>query len=140
MTKGFAVLSWAALGILVSAPGPLRAEEAAEPDPCAAVASDGDLRSCWGRQAEQAERELKRVLDSLLARLPRDAGDRLKKAQQLWLEFRDAHVAAVFADGSRARDPYRLTCLLITRRQLALARLRQLKGMAQGDPEAACSL
>ncbi len=72
----------------------------------------------------------------MIARLPRPRADDLKKAQQLWVQFRDYHVKALY--GARWSDSERFTCALIAKRQLTRARTAQLEQMLRdsGDDQA----
>ncbi len=98
-------------------------------DPCASTVTSGQLRLCWAREVERANQEMRAAFTELLAAFPRSRADDLKKAQKLWVLFRDAHIHALY--GERRHDPERFTCSLIAERQLTRARTAELKRMLQ---------
>lgn len=128
------------LACLAGGPRHAGAQAIDEPDPCQDAIGPADQGACWRRQADQAELEMKEALDALAARLPPRGASELKKAQKAWLEFREAHLVMLYAldnpDGTRRMDS--LTCNSIARRQLTLARTRELKRLLRptGDDEA----
>jgi uncharacterized protein YecT (DUF1311 family) len=139
MTRAVAALRAAGLLLLPALGAPLAAEDASEVDPCVSAQTDSEARSCWAAEAARADREMRQALERLVGRLPREAAERLRKAQRLWLDFRDAHLTALVAGRDR-RDPQRILCLLITKRQLARERTRQLEEMSQADAGSACTI
>jgi len=133
-----ALPSLLALGLLLLPARRLRAQDA-EPDPCASTVTHGQEKLCWARELEIAESEMKQAFAELRVSLPSARADALKKAQTLWVEFRDAHVNALY--GTDWRDPDRFTCALIARRQLTRARTAELKRMLrEGGDAASCPL
>ncbi len=112
------------LALLTAAPLPA---QDLEPDPCASTVTLGELRTCWERQLESAEGEMKEAVAAVRNALPKERQGTLKKAQELWLEFRNAHVSALY--GTNWHDIDRFTCALIARRQMTRARTAELKRM-----------
>ncbi len=115
-----------ALGLLLLGATRLHAQDG-EPDPCASTVTHGALKLCWAREVERADQEMKQAYDAVLASLPRPRAGDLKKAQTLWVQFRDAHVRALY--GERRHDTDRFTCALIAQRQLTRGRTAELKRM-----------
>jgi len=81
----------------------LRAEPATE-DPCADRKSTTDIVECLATQTAVWDRRLSVAFQKLLESLPARRRDRLRNAQRLWIQFRDAN-CAYFASrsGSIAR-------------------------------------
>ncbi len=127
-----------ALGLLLLGAARLQAQDG-EPDPCASTVTHGELKTCWAREVSRAETEMKQAYAALRASLPPRQRDALERAQRLWLEFRDAHVKALYGEGWS--DPDRFTCALIAQRQLMRARSAELARMLRdsGD-DLACPL
>ena len=71
---------------------PLRAEPASE-DPCADRKSTTDIVECLATQAAVWDRRLSVSYQKLLDSLPARRRDRLRNAQRLWIQFRDANCA-----------------------------------------------
>lgn len=129
-------------GVLALRAAPARAQQTDEPDPCADVAGRVATSSCWTREAERADQEMRETYDALLLKLPRRAADTLKKAQKLWLDYREAQLALLFAIANPANvhswdDSI---CSAIARRELALERTRALKRLGEKRPDEACPL
>lgn len=142
---GVAFVAAGAIGLLLAGASPLRSQEPDEPDepdPCAHVQRQGDVNVCWATEAVRADTEMKEAYNALLAKLPHRAAENLKKAQRLWLDYREAHVATLYG----APNPFRVygpaypTCLSIARRQLTLARTKELMRLLQPDPDDLCPL
>lgn len=123
-------LSSVALGLLLLAATRGRAQDR-EPDPCASTLTHGALRLCWAREVERSDQEMNQALAGLLHALPRGRGAALKKAQKAWVQFRDAHVRALYGEGRH--DVELFTCALIAQRQLTRARTAQLERMLRDD-------
>ena len=81
---------------------PLRAEPKEEN--CEDRKSTADIVECLAIQAAVWERRLNAAYQKLMGDLPARRRDRLRSAQQIWLQFRDAN-CAYFAsrDGTIAR-------------------------------------
>lgn len=114
-----------------------------EPDPCADAVGPSSEGGCWQQQADAADALMNETVDALVAKLTPKGAAELKRAQKLWLEFRQAHLAVLYAvgnpDGTRRMDG--LTCAAIARRQLALARTRELKRLLRPmEADEACRL
>jgi uncharacterized protein YecT (DUF1311 family) len=127
-------------GVLLA--GVLGAQPASEPDPCAQVYGQGDLNSCWAREADRAEEEMSRLYLTARQTLPKRAAERLEKAQKLWLEFRDAHIATLYGvENPTARwgREYPM-CLSISRTTLTRARIRELQRILEPDEDTVCPL
>lgn len=121
---------------------PAQAQEREEPDPCADVAGRIAISGCWSREAERADLEMREAYDGLLLKLPPHAADALKKAQKLWLESRDAHLALLLAiaNPSNLHRWEDSICNAIARRELSRERTRVLKRLAQPTRDEACPL
>jgi len=121
---------------------PLWALQEEEPDPCAAATRQSDANTCWAREAERADEEMKQVYLALLQKMPSQLAANLKKAQKLWLEFRDAHVATLY--GARnpltTYGPEYAMCLSIARWELAHARTRELRRLLRPEEGGVCPL
>jgi uncharacterized protein YecT (DUF1311 family) len=115
-----------ALGLLLLGAARLHAQDG-EPDPCASTLTHGALKLCWAREVDRAEKEMNEAYGAALASLPRPRADDLKRAQKLWVQFRDAHVRALY--GEMSHDTERFTCALIAQRQLTRGRTAELKRM-----------
>jgi uncharacterized protein YecT (DUF1311 family) len=129
-----ALPSFLGLGLVLLPATRARAQDA-EPDPCASTVTNGALRQCWARELEIAEGEMKEAFAALRTSVPSARVDALKKAQAFWIQFRDAHVSALY--GTDWRDPDVFTCALIARRQLTRARTAELKRMLREAGDAA---
>jgi uncharacterized protein YecT (DUF1311 family) len=130
-----------AVGAFVGGPGPLRAQGVDEPAPCAGTVSLGDANRCWAKEAERADADMRQVYLIAAEKLPRRSAENLKKAQKLWLDFRDAHTATLLgeADGPTPGPEYPL-CLSILRWRLARDRTAELKRLLEPDDESMCPL
>ncbi len=139
--RGIGLRLVGAVAVVWLAAGAARAQDDM-PDPCANAARSLDSRTCWSREVEKADAELNNVFNALLAKVPSTTAARLKKAQKLWVQFRDAQLDALYgADGrTRGHDPERYICFLIAKRQLVLARAGELDRMGQSHPDDACPL
>jgi len=116
--------------------------ETVEIDPCAHVYGQADLNACWAREADRADAEMEGVYLALRQQLPRRAASSLEKAQRLWREFRDAHVATQFGvDDPRAvwGREYPM-CVLIARYVMSRERTRELRRLQSPSPDTVCPL
>jgi uncharacterized protein YecT (DUF1311 family) len=131
----------AGLACLLLASTLLGAQPEGEPDPCA-HAYGPDLNPCWAREAQRAEEEMTRVYLTLRGRLPDRAAESLEKAQELWLEFRQAHLRTIYG----VEDPRRTwgldypICLSMSRVALTRARTRELLRILEPDEQSLCPL
>ena len=100
----------AIMGMTVLWTQPLQAEPKEEN--CEERKSTADIVECLAIQAAVWERRLNAAYQKLMDDLPARRRDRLRSAQQIWLQFRDAN-CAYFAsrDGTIARVDAGL-CLL----------------------------
>lgn len=130
-----------AVGVVVLSRGPAQAQGVEEPEPCADTVRLGDAARCWAREAERADVEMKQVYLTAVEKLPHRAAENLKKAQKLWLDFREAHIATLLGDSTplTAGPDYPL-CLSILRWRLARDRTAELKRLLQPDDESVCPL
>ncbi len=128
--------------LMLAASGTLWAQEPGSPDPCASTERLGELNSCWAREVERANGDMRLAYDALLGKLPRNAADRLKKAQKLWLEFRDAHVAMLTAasESGGSHGPEVVLCMLIAKRELTRRRTEALQQLLHPRKDDACLL
>jgi uncharacterized protein YecT (DUF1311 family) len=120
---------------------PVRAQSEADPDPCT-HAYGRDLTNCWAREVERTDEEMSRAYLALRERLPSRASKHLEKAQELWLEFREAHLRTAYGVESPRRTwglDYPI-CLSISRVALNRARTRQLRRLLEPDDETLCPL
>jgi uncharacterized protein YecT (DUF1311 family) len=111
----------AAFALVVLA-APLRAEPAAAED-CNAANSTAEIMQCLATQTAVWDRRLKTAYQKLLETLPPRRRERLRNAQRLWLQFRDANCAYF---GSRAGTIARVEagqCML----RLTSARAQELE-------------
>ncbi|HVO09852.1 MAG TPA: lysozyme inhibitor LprI family protein [Vicinamibacteria bacterium] len=114
-----------------------------EPDPCADAVGPIDQGACWTQEADTADTQMREALDALVAKLPAKGAAEARKAQKAWLEYREAHLAMLYAvENADGRHPIdRLTCAAIARRQLALARTRELQRLLRpAAADEACRL
>jgi uncharacterized protein YecT (DUF1311 family) len=126
---------------VVLASVPLSAQPQVEPDPCT-HAYGRDLTDCWAREVERSDDEMNRVYRDLRKRLPNRASKGLEKAQKLWLEFREAHLATQYGVKSPTRTwglDYPI-CLSISRVALNRARTQELRRLLEPDDETLCPL
>jgi uncharacterized protein YecT (DUF1311 family) len=90
-----------ALALVVAAP-PLRAEtapaEGASEETCNDAKSTTEIVQCLATQTAIWDRRLNTAYQKLLASLPPRQRERLRNAQRLWVQFRDAN-CAYFASG-----------------------------------------
>jgi uncharacterized protein YecT (DUF1311 family) len=102
----------------------------------------GDANKCWAREAERADSEMRQVYLTAVEKLPDRAAENLKKAQKLWLDFREAHVATLLGDPNpfAAYGPEYPMCLSILRWRLARDRTAALKRLLRPDDESVCPL
>jgi uncharacterized protein YecT (DUF1311 family) len=130
-----------AVGAGVLGPGPARAQEGNAPDPCKDTERLGDASKCWAREAERADSEMKQVYLAARERLPRRMAENLKKAQKLWEDFRQAHVAVLMGESNPLTGGLDYAvCLSILRWRLARDRTEQLKRILKPDDESLCPL
>ena len=109
-TAGRAIVACLMIAIMCVAAQPLQAEPKEEN--CEERKSTADIVECLAIQAAVWERRLNAAYQKLMDDLPARRRDRLRSAQQIWLQFRDAN-CAYFAsrDGTIARVDAGL-CLL----------------------------
>jgi uncharacterized protein YecT (DUF1311 family) len=121
---------------------PLCAQQEDEPDPCARATRQSEANTCWAKEAERADDEMKQAYVALLQKLPSRLADNLKKAQKLWLEFRDAHVASLYGAPNplATYGPEYSMCLSIARWELARDRTRELRRLLRPDEGGVCPL
>ncbi len=142
MSCGRLFLMGGAMSLLLCRPAPACAQQFEEPDPCADKSGRLEASACWTREAERADQEMKETYDALLLKLPRRAADALKKAQKLWLDYRDAQLLLLFAVANPANvhNWDDSICVAIARRELARERTQALKRLAERRPDEACLL
>lgn len=142
MPNGSRVVIAAAIAVAMLGHRPLRAQGVDEPEPCANIARQADANVCWAREAERADVEMRQAYLTALEKLPARAAESLKKAQKLWLEFRDAHVATLYGAPNPVATygPAYAMCLSIARWQLARDRTRALKRLLERDDDSVCPL
>ncbi len=140
MSKSMLLVWCGALGLL-ALPAGAAAQDAADLDPCANTVRLSDTQQCWAQQLEQANQEMQAAYEALLKELPAKAGDNLKKAQKLWLDFREAHVNMLSRTGDKTRyDAERFTCAIMAMRQMAKARTAELRRLLKRDSDELCPL
>ena len=141
MRNGTGLVVAIAIGALVLAPGAARAQEGDEPDPCKDTKTMGDTARCWAREAEHADSEMKQQYLTALEKLPHKTADNLKKAQKLWEDFREAHIAVLMGESNPLTSgPDYAVCLSILRWRLARERAEELKRILKPDDESMCPL
>jgi uncharacterized protein YecT (DUF1311 family) len=139
--KGTGVVIAVTVAVFVIRAGPVRAQGIEEPTPCTDTVRLGDTNRCWAQEAERADVEMRQVYLTALEKLSRRAAENLKKAQKLWLEFRDAHTATVLGDENALANGLEYSlCLSILRWRLARERTAELKRLLQPDDESMCPL
>jgi uncharacterized protein YecT (DUF1311 family) len=135
-------LEMSAVGALLLAALPLAAQSELEGDPCSHVYGATDLGTCWAREAVRAEDEMDQVYLAARQRLPRRAAESLEKAQELWLEFLEAHLGSLYGVESpvaRWGRDFPL-CLSISRATLIRERTRELRKLLEPDEDTICPL
>jgi uncharacterized protein YecT (DUF1311 family) len=140
--NGVRVVVVVAIGVALLGHLPLQAQGVDEPEPCTGTVRLGEAKACWAREAERADDEMRQAYLTALAKLPSRSAEALKKAQKLWLEFRDAHVATLFGVPNPmatygAEYPM---CLSIARWRLTRDRTGELKRLLQHDEDEVCPL
>jgi uncharacterized protein YecT (DUF1311 family) len=120
----------------------VRAQSGDDPDPCAHAFGQRDLDACWAREVARAEQEMNQVYLALRNKLPKRGANSLEKAQRLWEEFREAHIAMLYGVESPAATYGReyAMCLSISRTALIRARTRELMRLLEQDGESVCPL
>lgn len=113
-----------------------------EPGPCSGVVGHHELRACWAREVERAGVEMNRTYEALLRELPPRAAKSLKKAQKLWLRFRDAHVATLYGadDPAATYGPDYRICIAISRYVMTRDRTKALRRLLDPDRQTICPL
>jgi uncharacterized protein YecT (DUF1311 family) len=141
VANGTGLVVAVAVGVVLLAAGPLRGQGLDEPAPCAGTVSLGDANRCWAREAERADADMRQLYLTVVEKLPRRSAENLKRAQKLWLDFRDAHTATLLGepDGLAPGPEYPL-CLSILRWRLARDRTAELRRLLQPDDESLCPL
>jgi uncharacterized protein YecT (DUF1311 family) len=128
-------------GMVPLARGGAKAQGLDTPEPCATTVSLGDANRCWAREAERADSEMRQVYLTAVEKLPGRVAENLKKAQKLWLDFRDAHVSTLLGDSNVATyGPEYSMCLSILRWRLARDRTAELRRILRPDAESMCPL
>lgn len=142
MGKGTWMVLALAAGALELVVRPVAAQPAVEePSPCAGTVTLGDTSRCWAREAERADVEMRQAYLAALEKLPKRAAGSLRRAQKLWLDFRDAHTSTVLGDeNALTYGPEYSVCLSILRWRLARRRTEELKKLLQPDDESMCPL
>ena len=139
--KGIQLVVAVAIGTVVLGGGLSRAQEAEEPDPCQDAKTMGDTAKCWAREADPAESEMRQLYLAAVEKLPRRGAENLKKAQKLWEDFREAHIAVLMGDSNPLSDgPDYAVCLCILRWRLSRERSAELKRILKPDDESMCPL
>jgi uncharacterized protein YecT (DUF1311 family) len=131
-----------AFGMAFLARGRADAQGLDEPAPCAGTVSLRDTIRCWAKEADRADSEMRQVYLTAVEKLPRRAAESLKKAQKLWLDFRDAHVTTLLAESDPVTTygPEYPMCLAILRWRLARDRTAELRRLLRPDGESVCPL
>jgi uncharacterized protein YecT (DUF1311 family) len=92
--------------------------------PCRNVATTIDVSNCFGSASKDADRKLNRTYVQILSVLQPGDQQRLRIAQRVWLQFRDATCAAeksLYGQGTGASPAY-LACLEeVTRQRTAVS-------------------
>ena len=142
MRNGTGLVVAIAIGALVLARGAARAQERDEPDPCKDTKTLGDTARCWARESDHADSEMKQLYLTALEKLPHRGAENLKKAQKLWQDFREAHIATLLGDPNPVATygPEYPMCLSILRWRLARDRTAELRRLLQPDDESVCPL
>ncbi len=135
----------AAVGVLMSLGLGAReagSQFASEPDPCGDAVSSSEQGACWTQEVDKADLQMKEALDALVAKLPAKGAAEAKRAQKAWLEYREAHLAMLYAveNAAGAARIDGLTCAAIARRQLAVGRTRELRRLLTPVADEACRL
>jgi TPR repeat protein len=124
---------WALLSLILS--GPPQA-------PSRCWDSQQDLDACSAAESRDADEELNRTYVAIMRSLDPEARKVLREAERSWLEYRDAHRAAVLPR-HQGHGPTRRACesMLLTRLTEERAdELRVLAGLRADDaPEGACA-
>ena len=81
--------------------------------PCRGIAQTAALADCLGRAAQASDTRLNRIYSRLVPGLSVDQRDRLKIAEQRWIEYRDAFCDAEYRsfEGASGGPPARLACV-----------------------------
>lgn len=97
-----------------------------------------ELNECAGRDLQQAETELSRVYQKVLSKYAAypDLLDRIKKAQDAWVSYRNAEVSAAFPDILRQEygSSFEM-CRLIYLKRLTLERTELLRMFVEASEE-----
>lgn len=94
-------------------PRPVPSEPEAEAAPCDDALTQRELNECSAEDYADADAELTRIYDSLMAEASGDEEERLRAAQRAWLPFRDAHceTKAALYEGGSIQPLIRASCL-----------------------------
>jgi len=69
----------------------------------------GDMYDCFDKQLRASETRLGKLYKKMIASIPREYRDRLKKSQTTWRAYRDAQCTFIFAaEDSRREIPCQL--------------------------------
>jgi len=106
---------------------PAQAQEF-EHDPCAHAVTQAEINICWAEEVAQAEDALRRTFATWLEGAPRDQVGKLREAQERWLEYREAHLRAVYP-AARPYEAYGSVypmCVAVLRLRLTLERAAEI--------------
>ena len=86
--------------------------QAARKGYCATARTQMELNRCWAREADNAGRRLGATLSATLDKVA--VRDKIEQAQTKWIEYRDAHCAAVAAlyEGGSMQPMQRASCVV----------------------------
>ncbi len=138
--KFLAIIGFA--GLLAIGPGTARAQDASSDECWDKAATQRDLTGCAARDMDAAEAQMNTLYAIVLDKFRGDPETlrKVRAAQQAWLDFREAHVAALYpkADTPDAQYEYGSSlsmCLRLENAALTGPRIAQLRQWADGIEE-----
>ena len=121
-----------AAGVALPGGVPGRTQKRSAADPCASASTQLEMNECAGREYKKADAEMNKVYKALMAKRDLEGQGALREAQRLWLQFRDAHLQAIYPSSDpRAYGSVHPMCVAIILAQLTAERTKHLKRMLE---------
>ena len=113
-------------------------------NPCSKARTQIELNQCYCDQYQKADAELNQVYQKLVAANKDDQLflDKLKAAEQAWIIFRDAQLAAIYPVTDDPRVKYGSIypmCYCLAQTELTQDRIKQLRRMLKSEEGDGCA-
>lgn len=117
------------LALCLPAGAPAQKKQPQRKTVCGDLMTQQEMNRCAGDEYRKADAELNKVYQQTMAKLTPEHKPKLKAAQLVWIQFRDAHCdcEAFTFDGGSMQPLIKFTCLESETQH----RIQQLKSLAE---------